>query len=180
VSTDSRPLAEAKAIGTDVERLVCDALPLEAVAREDAHHDAEAAGVLAPDSVDAPFPVVFVGAPLAEIGADVEIKACKRRTSDGSRSRSGRWNFKGRDDGQHAELLDRAAYYALAVYDDDGTAAARRVLAVAIAPATVVDAVLADRWLGVDRTEGTMSRLPWSLTSLAPAVTDSGGDRFAE
>jgi len=172
MSTDSQALAEAKAIGTDVERLVCDALPLEAVTCEDAHHDAEVSGVLSPD-VDAPFPVVFAGAPLAESGSHVEIKACKRTT--GAEARSGRWNFKGRDDGQHAVLVDRGAYYALAVYDDDGSAAARRVLAVAVAPATVVDSVLSDRWLTVDRAEGTMSRLPWSLTSLAPAVGETGG-----
>jgi len=177
MSTDSQALAEAKAIGTDVERLVCDGLPLESVANDDAHHDAEASGVLAPD-VDAPFPVLFVGVPLAAAGSHVEIKACKRTT--GARSRSGRWNFKGRDDGQHGVLVDRGAYYALTVYDDDGTAADRRVLAVAIAPATVVDSVLADRWLEVDRTEGTMSRLPWSLTSLAPAVEDAGGGFGAE
>lgn len=175
MSTDSRALAEAKAIGTDVERLVCDALPLEPVTRDDAHHDAGVSGVLAPATVDAPFTVVFVGAPLAADGSHVEIKACKRTT--GSTARSGRWNFKGRDDGQHGVLVDRGAYYALTVYDDDGTAADRRVLAVAIAPATVVDSVLADRWLDVDRREGTMARLPWSLTSLAPAVENSGGGR---
>ena len=175
MSTDSQALAEAKAIGTDVERLICDALPLEAVTAGDAHHDAEVSGLLAPTTVDAPFPVVFAGVPLVEDGSHLEIKACKRTT--GSEARSGRWNFKGRDDGQHGVLLDHGAYYALAVYDDDGTAAARRVLAVAIAPATVVDSVLADRWLSVDRTEGTMSRLPWSLTSLAPAVENTGGGR---
>ncbi|WP_053946704.1 hypothetical protein [Halolamina sediminis] len=180
MSTDSPPLAAAKAIGTDVERLICDALPLEAVTHGDAHHDAEVSGLLAPATVDAPFSVVFAGVPLVEHGSHLEIKACKRRTSDGSRSRSGRWNFKGRDDGQHSVLLDRGGYYALAVYDDDGTAAARRVLAVAIAPATVVDSLLADRWLSVDRTEGTMSRLPWSLTSLAPAVEEAGGGPRAE
>jgi len=179
MSTDSQALAAAKAIGTDVERLVCDALAVEAVARDDAHHDAETSGLLAPDTVDAPFPVVFVGTPLVAVGSDVEIKACKRRTSDGSRSRSGRWNFKGRDDGQHATLLDRAAYYALTVYDngEDGSAASRRVLAVALVPASLVDTVLADRWLEVDRAEGTMARLPWSLTSLAPAVEKAGGGR---
>jgi len=177
VSTDSPALAAAKAIGTDVEGLLCDALPLEAVAREDAHHDAEVSGLLAPSTVDAPFPVVFVGAPLVEIGTDVEIKACKRHVSNGPRSQSGRWAFKGRHDGQHATLLDRGDFYALGVYDDDGTAAARRVLAVAIVPATVVDSVLSDRWLGVDRAEGTMSRLPWSLTSLASTVEEAGGGR---
>jgi hypothetical protein len=177
MSTENRALAEAKAIGTDVERLVCDALPLEAVTRDDAHHDAEVSGVLAPD-VDAPFPVVFAGTPLVADGAHVEIKACKRTT--GSTARSGRWNFKGRDDGQHGVLVDRGAYYALTVYDDDGTAADRCVLAVAIAPATVVDSVLSDRWLEVDRREGTMSRLPWSLTSLASAVEELGGGPGAE
>jgi len=177
MSTDSRALAEAKAIGTDVERLVCDALPLEAVTRDDAHHDAEVSGVLAPD-VDAPFPVVFAGTPLAADGSHVEIKACKRTT--GARSRSGRWNFKGREDGQHGVLVNRGAFYALTVYDDDGSAADRRVLAVAIAPATVVDSVLSDRWLDVDRREGTMSRLPWSLTSLAPTVEELGGGSGAE
>ena len=173
MSTDSPALAAAKAVGTDVERLVCDALPLEAVPNEDAHHDAEVSGLLAPSTVDAPFPVVFAGVPLVEDGSHLEIKACKRRTSDGSRTRSGRWNFRGRDDGQHGILLDRAAYYALAVYDDDGTAATRRVVAVAVAPATVVDSVLAGRWIG----GGSMSRLPWSLTSLAPSVENAGGGR---
>lgn len=177
MSADSPALAAAKAIGTDVEGLICDALPLEAVAREDAHHDAEVSGVLAPATVDAPFPVVFVGAPLAEGGTHVEIKACKLLISNGPRTQSGRWAFKGRHEGQHSVLLDRGAYYALTVYDDDGAAADRRVLAVAVVPATVVDSVLSDRWLGVDRAEGTMSRLPWSLTSLAPILEDAGGGR---
>lgn len=180
MSTDSQALAEAKAIGTDVERLICDALPLEAVTREDAHHDAEVSGLLAPSTVDVPFPVVFAGVPLVEDGSHVEIKACRRLTSNGPRTQSGRWAFKGRDDGQHSVLLDRGAYYSLAVYDDGGTAAARRVLAVAVAPATVVDTVLSDRWLGVDRAEGTMARLPWSLTSLAPSVENAGGGRIDE
>lgn len=168
-------LAYAKAVGVDVERLVVDLLGLEPAADVDAHHDARTAALLAPDTVDASVPVIFAGTPLVAVDELVEVKACKRRISNGSHPVAGRWNFKGRDDGQHRHLVDAGAYYALAVYDEIDGRDSRELLALVIAPATVVDDELVGRWHDVDRSEGTMSRLPWSLSSLRDIVEADGG-----
>lgn len=164
--------ADPKAIGLDVEDLVVGAVDdLEAAGDDNAHHDAVVTGLLCPSLVDADVPVVFCGTPLVQVGDRVEIKACKRWTSDGARRSRGRWVLKGRDDGQHAALLDGADYYALAVYDE--TPGGERVLAaVGIIPASLLDEHLRGRWRETDRREGTLAKLGW------PHVLDSvlGGD----
>ncbi|RLM33500.1 MULTISPECIES: hypothetical protein [unclassified Haloarcula] len=159
MSTDA--FAQPKAIGTDIETLVVNALGvLDAADNDDAHHDAVTAGLLEPSSLDARVPVVFAGTPLVEAGTLVEIKAAKRWTSNGSGDVRGRWVLKGRDAGQHATLLDSAAIYALTVYEttpDDE----RRLLAIAIIPATLLDEHLRGRWRDTDRREGTLAKLGW-------------------
>ncbi|WP_324662425.1 hypothetical protein [Haloarcula sediminis] len=156
-------VAQAKAIGTDVEDLVADDVgDLDLALDEDAHHDAVVSDLLCPSLVEASVPVVFAGIPLVEVGTKVEIKACVRR--DGH-DRRGRWVIKGRDDGQHAALLDAAAMYALAVYDDAG--AAKELLAVVIIPASLLDEHLRGSWYGIDRREETLAKLGW------PHVLDS-------
>lgn len=154
-------IARAKAIGHSVEDLVIEQFEaLDAVFDENAHHDAVTDGLLSPQLVDAAVPVVWAGIPLVETGTRVEIKAAKRWTDDGDSRLRGRWLLKGRDDGQHAAILDAAGVYALALYDE--TPAGERVLvAVAIIPASLLDEHLRGRWWSVDRREGTFARLGW-------------------
>ncbi|MBX0323858.1 hypothetical protein EGH21_12540 [Halomicroarcula sp. F13] len=154
-------LADPKAIGLDVEDLVVGTVDALAAAEDDdAHHDAVVTELLCPSLVDADVPVVFCGTPLVPVGAHVEIKACKRWTSDGPGRSRGRWVLKGRDDGQHAALLDGASYYALAVYET--TPGDERVLvAIAVIPASLLDEHLRGRWRETDRREGTLAKLGW-------------------
>ena len=164
----SGAVAQAKAIGTDIEDLVADAIAgLDLALDAEAHHDAVASDLLAPSLVDANVPVIFAGIPLVAVGTKVEIKACVRR--DGS-DRRGRWVIKGRDDGQHDALLADGAMYALAVYDEAG--AAKELLAVAIIPASLLDEHLRGSWWETDRHEGTFARLGWPHVLDAEVVED--------
>ncbi|WP_144900898.1 hypothetical protein [Halobellus captivus] len=162
MSTEVSPrVARAKEIGVDVEFRVVDALgPVRVADDSDAYYDAVTTSVLAPDTVAGDLPIRF-GVPLLEVGTEIETKSAKRRTSNGGdQTIAGRWLFKGRDDGQHAKLLEASAYYALSVYDDvDGD---RELLAVAVVPASIVDELLRDRWYSIDRSEGTLARLSWT------------------
>ncbi|WP_277542925.1 hypothetical protein [Haloarcula laminariae] len=166
----SGAVAAAKAIGEDVEALVVSAVDgLDAEPDEDAHHDATVEALLAPSLVETAVPVTWAGTPLVEIGTHVEIKACKRWTSNGTHDIRGRWLCKGREDGQHAALLDDGAVYVLAVYEV--TPAGEKVLwALVVIPASLLDEHLRGSWYGVDRREGSIARLSW--TALLPA----GGD----
>ncbi|MFC6974323.1 hypothetical protein ACFQL1_06100 [Halomicroarcula sp. GCM10025709] len=153
----SQAFADPKAIGLDIEALVVSQFDsVDAVDRDDARHDAVVTGLLAPSLQTADVPVVFAGTPLVEVGTHVEIKACKRFVSNGSRETRGRWTLKGRDDGQHAALLEAASVYALAVYEDDP----RRLVAIAVIPATLVDEHLRGHWRTTERSEGTLAQLP--------------------
>lgn len=155
----SRAVAQAKAIGHDIEDLVADQLDgLELAFDEDAHHDAVATDLLCPSLVETEVPVIFCGIPLVEAGTKVEIKAAQRWTGDSS-PRRGRWVLKGRDDGQHAALLDSAAMYAMVLYEESG--AATELVAVAIIPASLLDEHLRGSWWSTDRREGTFARLGW-------------------
>lgn len=155
--------ADPKAIGLDVEQLVVDAVDvLEGADDLDDHHDAVATGLLDPALVDVDVPVIWSGVATVAKGTRLEIKAAKRRTSNGSGSVPGRWCFKGRDDGQHAALLEDGAMYALAVYDEPAATDARRLLAIVIVPATLVDELLDERWYDVDRDEGTAAQMHWN------------------
>ena len=157
----SGAVAQAKAIGHDVEALVLAQLDgLVAAVDEDAHHDAVAETVLAPSLVTTEVPVTWAGIPLVETGTRVEIKACKRWTSNGTHDIRGRWLCKGRDDGQHAALVDAAAVYVLAVYEvtPSGEKALWRLVFI---PASLLDEHLRGRWTGVDRREGSVAKLSW-------------------
>jgi len=158
----NRGLAVAKAIGTDVETLVVDALaPLSHADDPDAHHDAETTSLLDPTTVaDAVVPVTFAGIPLVESGTEVEIKACAKSHSNGDRTTPGRWTFKGRDDGQHDELLRENAVYVLAVYEETDNGA-RELVALAVIPASLLDEKIRESWYDIDRHEGTLARLSW-------------------
>lgn len=150
-------LAVAKEIGTDIEFVLSDALPVALADDADAHHDAVVSSTLCTRSLgSAPFPLFVAGTALLEAGTLLEVKSCRVRTSNGDHDIRGRWSFKGREDGQHAALVDAAASYALVVRDDS-----RRVLAVVLAPATVVDGALEGRWYDIDRAEGTLAQLSW-------------------
>ena len=173
---ESPALAAAKQIGEDVEDLVIDAVDELAHADEDdAHHDAETVALLTPSSDD----VLQLGSiPLVERGTDVEIKAALDHTN-GANSPRGRWFFKGRDDGQHAALLDEHAVYLLAVYAEpvDGE---RELRAAIVVPATVVDELLAGRWYDSGRREGAVAKLTWSAVldpdDIENTHPDAGGD----
>jgi len=166
VSSEHGRVAQAKAIGADVEGLVLAQLDALAPADDDdAHHDAVVSDLLAPSLVNATVPVTWAGIPLVEVGTKVEIKACKRWTSNGTHDIRGRWLCKGREDGQHAALLDAAAVYVLAVYE--GTPAGEKVLwALVVIPASLLDEHLRGSWYSIDRAEETMAALSW--TALLP------------
>jgi len=162
VRTVSSPrVAQAKAIGHDIEDLVLAQLDaLVPALDDDAHHDATVETLLDPSLVETDVPIIWAGIPLVETGTKVEIKACKRWTSNGTHDIRGRWLYKGRDDGQHAALLDDGAVYVLAVYEE--TPASEKVLwALIVIPASLLDEHLRGRWTGVDRREGSVAKLSW-------------------
>ena len=169
---ESPALAAAKQIGEDVEDLVIDAVDELAHADEDdAHHDAETVALLTPSSDD----VLQLGSiPLVERGTDVEIKAARDRTN-GVGSPRGRWFFKGRDDGQHAALLDENAVYLLTVYGED-VDSEREVLAAIVVPATIVDELLRDRWYDSGRVEGAVAKLTWTAVLDVEVVENTDPD----
>ena len=167
----SGAVAAAKAIGEDVETLVVDAVAgLDAEADEDAHHDAVVSDLLAPSLLSTTVPVTWAGIPLVEPDTKVEIKACKRWTSNGGHDIRGRWLCKGHDDGQHAALLDAAAVYVLAVYEE--TPGGEKVLwRLVVIPASLLDEHLRGTWTGVDRREGSVAKLSWGV------LLPQGGER---
>jgi hypothetical protein len=163
--------AQPKAIGTDIESLVVDAIDtLDAAADEDDHYDATTTGLFEPSTVTAGVPVRWA-TPLVEAGSCLEIKACVRERSKGSATAHGSWCFKGQENGQHGWLVEQAETYLLAVYESD---AAKELAAIAVVPASIVDEHLRGRWYAVDRREGTCAQLRWSMI-LDPAVI--GGER---
>ena len=158
VDDASPALAHAKRIGVDVEDLVIEAVDeLERAEDQQAHHDAETVALITPSSVDG---LTLGSIPLVETETEVEIKAARLRTESAGTPR-GRWFFKGRDDGQHAALLDSAAMYLLAVYDEDDEDE-REVVAMVLLPATIVDDLLRGRWYDSHRCEGKVAKLTWS------------------
>lgn len=174
MSVDPQTFADPKVIGTDIEDLVVDAVDcLEANPDEDDHFDAVVDGVLWPRTLEAGFPVIWAGIPLVEDGTQIEIKACVQERSNGTRDSPGAWCFKGRDDGQHASLLDSAAMYALALYRD--ASSARELLAIVVIPASILDEHLRGRWFDVDRREGTCAQLSWP--TLIDEVVLEGGEQ---
>jgi len=168
MSTDA--FAQPKAIGTDIEALVVDAIDtIDTAADEEDHYDAVATGLFEPSTVTAGVPVRWA-TPLVEADARLEIKACVRERSKGSATAHGSWCFKGREVGQHGWLVDQAETYLLAVYED---AAAKELVALAVVPASIVGEHLRGRWYDVDRSEVTCAQLRWSEI-LDPAIV--GGD----
>lgn len=168
MSTDA--FAQPKAIGTDIETLVVDAIStLDAAADEDDHFDAVTTGLFEPSTVSAGVPVRWA-TPLVEVGSRLEIKACVRHRSKGSATAHGSWCFKGRENGQHGWLVEQAETYLLAVYESD---AAKELVAIAVVPASIIDEHLRGRWYDVDRREETCAQLRWSII-LDPSIV--GGD----
>ncbi|GGK64497.1 hypothetical protein [Haloarcula sebkhae] len=168
MSTDA--FAQPKAIGTDVETLVVDAIgTLDAAADEDDHFDAVTTGLFEPSTVSAGVPVRWA-TPLVESGSRLEIKACVRKRSKGSATVHSSWCFKGKDGGQHGWLVEQAETYLLAVYESD---AAKELAAIAVVPASIIDEHLRGRWYDVDRREETCAQLRWSII-LNPSIV--GGD----
>ncbi|WP_435145946.1 hypothetical protein [Halobaculum sp. P14] len=152
---DSPALAAAKRIGTDVEALVVESVQaLRAVPDSAAeHYDAVAVQV-----IDGHAGTRLGGTPLLPRGAEVEIKAAREQTSNGSVNTPGRWYFRGGDTGQHASLVQDAAYYALAVYREGLN---RVLLDVVLVPASLVDELLRGRWYDSGNTDGQVAKLGW-------------------
>ncbi|WP_135304131.1 hypothetical protein [Haloarcula amylovorans] len=170
MSTDT--LADPKAIGTDVETLVIDAIDvLDAAVDADDHYDAVTTGLFEPSTIDAGVPVRWA-TPLVESEERLEIKACVLERSKGTATAHGSWCFKGRDTGQHRWLVDESAVYVLAVYE---SGAAKELVAVAVVPASIIDEHLRGRWYAVDRREGTCAQLRWSNV-LDAAVVEGADD----
>jgi hypothetical protein len=162
VATDEA-LADPKAIGEDVEQLAIDAVPgLEPADARDDWFDAMTVAAVGPRTAER---VVFAGIPIVPSDTHVEIKATQRRVSNGSRDRPGCWYIK-RD--QHDQRHEERACYLLTIYDDAG--AAREVVEIVLAPASIIDECVADRWYDVDRREGEVAQLPWPQI-----LGDSGG-----
>lgn len=155
MSQSRDPLAEPKAIGEDVEKIVVNAVDgLQAAADPEVFYDAEAAAVIGPRTAD---DVTFGATPLVEAGTRVEIKACKRRVSNGARDdRPGRWTLQV---DQHEQLVANSAVYLLAVYTEPG--ATKELDAMLIVPASIVDTLLVERWYDVDRHEGQVAQVSW-------------------
>lgn len=178
MSSHSDPLARSKAIGEDVESLVVDALPLEPSENGDDHHDAVSTAPIGwGEGAAAPFAVRFLDC--MSVGRDelVEIKAVSRKQSNGPRDITGRFFLKGRDEGQHARLVDEGAYYALSVYEPIQNRDAREVLAVVFVPASSVGELVDGSWYDVDRREKTAARLGWADV-LDRRVVESAVDRL--
>jgi hypothetical protein len=159
------PLAEPKAIGEDVEAIVVDAVDgLQAAADPEAFYDAAAVAVIGPRTAP---DVTFGSISLVEAGTRVEIKACKRRVSNGARGdRPGRWTLQV---DQHEQLVADSAVYLLAVYEEVG--ATKELDAMLVVPASIVDTLLVERWYDVDRHEGQIAQVSWP-TVLGREVDD--------
>jgi hypothetical protein len=156
VSTTTGAKAQARIVGEDLEWLVSRAVEgLALVDETDAPHDAVTDELLTPSAL-LPFGSVC----LLEAGTPVEIKACRRRTSNGEHSTTpGRWFFKGRDDGQHRHLLDRGGAYLLAVYRKPSDE--REIVQMLLLPASIVDELLTGSWYDTGRSEGYVAKLTW-------------------
>lgn len=132
--------SRAKRVGEQIEAVVIERRGFEAVDRE---------------AVDAPDAVANDGTP-------VEVKACKRRISNGSGETAGRWYLRRR---AHEALLEEGGDYLLVVYDEaDGSL---EVLDEQLVPADVVDAIVsAGSWSRVrSRGEETVAKLRHSVVS---------------
>jgi hypothetical protein len=112
-------------------------------------HDARVETLLEPPH-DA---VTFYGVNLLAVGSIVECKGAQYRYANGQR---GRWYIR---KGQHERLLDAGGFYALAVYDPRD----RRLRAIAVIPASLVDELLPDDWITRDdRAERGYNQLGWA------------------
>jgi hypothetical protein len=172
VSVQGR-LAEAKAIGEDIEVLVAHQVDALALVPDDYAEwfDAVTTSLLTPSEW-----LTFGGTCVVPAESEVEIKAASVSTSNGSdRSTAGRWFFRGRDDGQHDQLLEAAAHYLLVVYRETGSG--RELVGAVLVPATIVDELLRDRWYAVDRQHGQVAKLPWTALFDESDLDVAGGDR---
>lgn len=136
-------LARSKQLGEQVEEIVlADAEEMEPLEEDD-------------DVVDA----IAIEAVSIPVGAEVEIKACSRRISEGSGSRRGRFYLRRR---QHEHLLERGAWYLFVVYEGDleEEDAVDEVVATVPIPAKVIDTIV-DSW-NVGRGNGGIKQLTWT------------------
>jgi hypothetical protein len=148
-------LADPKAIGEDIEALVVDTIDgLAAAADPDDWYDAVATTVIGPRT--APEALIFGSILVVEADTRIEIKACKRRVSNGDRDRPGNWLFQ---IDQHEQLLADNAIYLLAVYEETG--GAKHLDTMLAVPASILDEILVEQWYDVDRHEGQVAQLPW-------------------
>lgn len=109
-----------------------------------------------------------VGLPVVERGTRVEIKGAQVARSNGTRESPGQWYVTRR---AHEALLSRGGVYLLAVYQPgDG------VVTALLAPANVVDDVLAGRWYDVagSRCEQEAAQVAWP-TLIEREAVDGGG-----
>lgn len=147
--------ARSKALGEEIEEIVIDDLEtVEPVEDEDAAIDA-----VALEAVSIPA------------NAEIEIKACSRRISDGSRSRRGRFYLRRR---QHEQLLERGAWYLFVVYESDDDGEIEEIVGTLAVPARVVDSIVSS-WSDAGRGHGGIKQLTW--TRLIDLEDDSGGDQ---
>ncbi|WP_340099463.1 hypothetical protein [Salinibaculum salinum] len=154
MSRSTDPLAEPKAIGEDIEQLVVDAVDgLRAAVDPEDWYDAHVETTIGPRTAE---DVIFASISLLEAGTLVEIKACKRRVSNGTRNRDGLWTFQV---DQHEKLVKESAVYLLAIYDDVG--GTKQLEEIVVSPASIVDECLIGRWYDVDRHEGRVAQLGW-------------------
>ena len=149
------PRAAPKAIGEDVEALAIDAVDgLQAAGNAEAFYDAVATAAIGPRTAPG---VSFGGTPLVEAGTLVEIKACKRRVSNGARGqRHGQWLIP---IDQLDAMMAESGVFLLVVYEvcDDG----KRIVEMLVVPASLLDEHLRDSWYEVDRHEQAVAQLPW-------------------
>jgi hypothetical protein len=164
----SKSLADPKAIGEDIERLVIDAVDgLRAADDSEDWYDAVCETAIGPRRQPH---LLFGSICLLGAGASVEIKACKRRVSNGAdRDRPGRWALQV---DQHERLLAADAAYLLVVYSGG---VAREIEAMLVVPASIIDEVVRDSWYEVDRHEREVCQLPWPHV-----LGDLGGGPGAE
>lgn len=169
-ASDTR--ARAKRIGEDVELLVAQLLDGVELVPDSAAEWYDA--VVTADMFPPQDLTVFGGICLLWREAKIEIKACQQTVSNGDATRDGRWLFKGRDDGQHAHLVESNGIYALAVHREADVYLGREVIGLIVIPASTVSDHLEGRWYDSQRREGMVAQLSWSDLLSASDLLDGG------
>jgi hypothetical protein len=166
--------AASKTVGETVEDLVTETVSdLEAVAapedyqynEADYWHDATPTRALFPS-----HQLPMAGLCAIEPGTPVEIKACRATISDGTETRTGRFQLHRP---QHERLVEEDGVYLFALYSD--TPEGPALLGLLAVLAVVIEEERRDAWYAVDGREDyyqlSASRLP---------IDGLGGDSCAE